>query len=503
MPRQHPPRHNDLPNAEEEPTEYTSLFPKPTDNDTLKDADTNDGYDSSSEGWHRYLGEFWILLKGSIPVILAYTLQNSLQTVSVLIVGRSSPGDLATSAFSLMFAMITAWMIALGGTTALDTLASSSFTGSSNKHDLGVLLQRGFFVLSLFYTPVAILWACSEPVFLFLGQDHQLSRDSARFLSCLIPGGLGYIYFELIKKYLQAQGIMRPGTYVLMITSPFNALLNYLCCYAFDMGLLGAPFALGISYWLSFILLALYARFVAGSECWGGWSREAFQNLGTFARLAFLGIIHVGTEWWAFEIVALAAGRLGTIALAAQSVIMTADQVLNTIPFGVGVATSARVGNLLGSRNAPGAAKAANTAAWLSIFLGAVVLVVLMGTRHDFAKIFNSDERVVRLTAEVLPYVALFQIADGLNGSCGGSLRGMGRQHVGAMINLVSYYCGALPLGIWLAFHGWGLKGLWMGQCIALYLVGALEWMIVALSNWNKEVDKAFARMDVERLDER
>ncbi|KAE8154932.1 mate-domain-containing protein [Aspergillus avenaceus] len=490
--------HDTLSSTEGEPTEYTSLLPKPADVENPHDGIVPDncGYTNKMSG--HCLAEFWLLLRGAIPVILAYTLQNSLQTMSVLIVGRSSPENLATAAFSMMFAMITAWMIALGGTTALDTLASSSFTGSSNKHDLGILLQRGFFVLGLFYLPVAVLWACSESVFLLLGQDPQLSRDSARFLTCLIPGGLGYIYFEVMKKYLQAQGIMRPGTYVLLITSPFNALLNYLCCYTFEMGLLGAPLATGVSYWLSFALLVLYARFIAGSECWGGWSREACQNLGAFSRLAFLGIIHVGTEWWAFEIVALAAGRLGTVALAAQSVIMTADQVLNTIPFGVGVATSTRVGNLLGSRNAQGAAKAANMAAWLSIVLGGAVLAVLMGTRHNFAKIFNSDERVVRLTAEILPYVALFQIADGLNGSCGGSLRGMGRQHVGAIVNIVSYYCGALPLGIWLAFHGWGLKGLWVGQCIALYLVGALEWTIVAMSNWSKEVDKAFSRMDVQ-----
>ena len=39
-----------------------------------------------------------------------------------------------------------------------------------------------------------------------------------------------------------------------------------------------------------------------------------------------MGVIHVGTEWWAFEIVALVAGNLGMIPLAAQSVIMTADQ---------------------------------------------------------------------------------------------------------------------------------------------------------------------------------
>lgn len=289
---------------------------------------------------------------------------------------------------------------------------------------------------------------------------------------------------------------MRPGTYVLLITSPINAGLNYLFVYTFEMGLYGAPIATGISYWLSFLLLLAYTRFVNGWQCWGGWDRKCLQNMWTFSKLAFLGVVHVGTEWWAFEIVAIVAGQLGTIPLSAQSVIMTTDQVMNTIPFGVGVATSARVGNLLGARNAKGAARAANTAAVLSMILGALVLAVLMGVKDFYAKIFNDDERVIKLTADVMPYVALFQIADGLNGSCGGALRGMGRQHIGALVNILSYYAGALPLGIHLAFHGWGLAGLWVGQCIALYLVGVLEWAIVAFSNWNRQVDNAFKRMD-------
>ncbi|KAL1617923.1 ethionine resistance protein [Neofusicoccum ribis] len=478
--------------ASASPSERTALLP-PREREEGEVYDLEDGDRSTAQ---LVLAEFWILLKGSVPVILAYTLQNSLQTISVLIVGRLSPEALATAAFSYMFAMATAWLIALGGTTAIDTLASASFTGSKNKHDLGVILQRAFLILALFYIPVAILWICAEPVFKLLGQEDYLARDSARFLSVLVPGGLGYIYFECLKKYLQAQEIMRPGTYVLLITSPLNAGLNYLFVYTFELGLLGAPLATGISYWLSFLLLLAYARFVHGWDCWGGWTWKAFSNLRVFSRLAFLGVIHVGTEWWAFEIVALAAGRLGTIPLAAQSVIMTTDQVMNTIPFGVGVATSARVGNLLGARNAKGAARAANTAAWLSMLLGVIVLAVLMGVKDFYARIFNDDDDVVKLTAKVMPYVALFQIADGLNGSCGGSLRGMGRQHIGAAVNIVSYYCGALPLGIYLAFHGWGLAGLWVGQCIALYLVGFLEWAIVAFSDWDKQVRKAFERMD-------
>lgn len=183
------------------PSERTSLLPKPDDEEQYEGERPEEEQISRTQ---RVASEFWVLLKTSIPVILAYSLQNSLQTVSVLIVGRVSPEALAVAAFSYMFAMASAWLIGMGGTTAIDTLASASFTGSKNKHDLGIILQRAFFVLGLFYIPVAIIWLCSEPVFKALGQEDFIARDSSKFLSVLIPGGLGYIYFECMKKYLQA-----------------------------------------------------------------------------------------------------------------------------------------------------------------------------------------------------------------------------------------------------------------------------------------------------------
>lgn len=185
------------------PDETTSLLPKPAEEEQdIDEVDSN--HNDARAKIRRITLEFWILFKSSIPVILAYTLQNSLQTVSVLIVGRLSPEALAVAAFSYMFAMASAWLIGMGGTTAIDTLASASFTGSKNKHDLGIILQRALLVLTIFYVPIAVLWLCSEPVFKLLGQEDYIARDSSKFLTVLIPGGLGYIYFECMKKYLQA-----------------------------------------------------------------------------------------------------------------------------------------------------------------------------------------------------------------------------------------------------------------------------------------------------------
>lgn len=193
--------------SEAEPNERSSLLP-PSQHEEWSTGETYELDDGTSSKAQLVLQEFWVLFKGSIPVVLAYALQNSLQTISVLVVGRLSPEALATAAFSYMFAMASGWLVALGGTTAIDTLASASFTGSKNRHDLGIILQRAFVVLLLFYIPIAVLWVCSAPLFRALGQEEYIARDSARFLTVLAPGGIGYIYFEALKKYMQAQGTL-------------------------------------------------------------------------------------------------------------------------------------------------------------------------------------------------------------------------------------------------------------------------------------------------------
>jgi MATE family multidrug resistance protein len=81
---------------ERTPDERTSLLP--SDDDHAAGETYSIGNDAKGE--LKLVGhEFWILFKGSVPVIMAYSLQNSLQTISVLIAGRLGPEALAVSAF--------------------------------------------------------------------------------------------------------------------------------------------------------------------------------------------------------------------------------------------------------------------------------------------------------------------------------------------------------------------------------------------------------------------
>ncbi|KAL2316487.1 MatE family transporter [Schizosaccharomyces pombe] len=441
----------------------------------------------------RPLTEVKYLLINSAPVILGYALQNSLQTSSVIVTGRLGPSELSVAAFAYMFAMSTGWLIALGGTTAFDTLGSNLW-GAGKKQELGILLQTGFIVLSILYLPICLVWWYSKPILIFLHQTPELAEASQKFLRYLIPGGLGYVCFELLKKFLQTQEITRAGSYILLVTSPLNVALNFLLVHYYGLGLKGAPLATGLSYWLSFILLTQYAKYVKGAEAWNGWNKRCLENFGPFVKLSLLGIVMVGTEWWAFEIVALVAGKLGAVPLAAQSVIMTTDQLLNTIPFGLGIITSNRVAYYLGAGLPDNASLTAKVAAIVGVAVGSVIMITMIAVRNIYGRIFTNDPDVIQLVALVMPLVAAFQISDSLNGTMGGALRGTGRQKVGAIVNITAYYLFALPLGIYLAFHGKGLVGLWIGQVIALSIVGILELKIVMATDWISQSRKAISR---------
>ncbi|KAF8196849.1 MOP flippase [Mycena galopus ATCC 62051] len=401
---------------------------------------------------------------------------------------------------------MTGWCVALGGTTALDTLGSQAFTGGHSK-DLSIHFQRCIVILWILLIPVCLFWWFIEPVLLALGQSGPLSRDVQAFLRVLILGAPGYIGFESLKKYLQCQGIMGASTAVLIVVSPLNVAVNIFLIHYTPLGILGSPFALSITYWLCFGLLGVWTWFSPvhkQNATWDGFQISAVFHLPSvvlFLKLAIPGILMVGTEWAAFEIVALAAGRLGALPLAAQSVIMTTDQILNTIPFGIGVSASARVGNLIGARSPVAAKNAAYASAVLSVVVGLVVMIVMMLTRNVYGYLFSDDVDVVELVGQVMPLVASFQVADGLAGSCGGVLRGQGRQHLGALFNLVAYYVLALPLGITLAFHpgtALGLQGLWIGQVVALFIVGLGEYYVVWKSDWDLEVKRGAERNEEE-----
>lgn len=188
------------------------------------------------------------------------------------------------------------------------------------------------------------------------------------------------------------------------------------------------------------------------------------------------------------------AATLDRSSIGAQSIIMTSDLLFATVPLSLGISTSHRIGRSLGT-GAGGRARFQTRIPYLlGLCVGSVECVVLLSARHVYGYIFTPDRDVVRITAQVLPILALFQVMDISNSGAAGVLRGVGKTHLAAGSNIMGYYGIGLPLAYMFCFRvKLGLFGLWTGLVTGMGTLLIIQTLFVLKINWTRETDRVLA----------
>ncbi|KAG6855871.1 hypothetical protein H0H87_009825 [Tephrocybe sp. NHM501043] len=228
----------------------------------------------------------------------------------------------------------------------------------------------------------------------------------------------------------------------------------------------------------------------------------------------------LATEWWAWELVALAASYFGPTALASQSILLNTSAMVFQLGYSISNATSIRIGNLLGEKNARRAEVAAKTSLVVVLIASCLTSTMFMVFRNSWAKLFNDDQAVAEIVSKVLPLIALYQIVDGNSIVTAGILRARGQQFIGAILNVTAYYVvgenpcvrswasvyisdkccyvppAGMPIGYWLAFpRNLGLTGLWIGCTVALVYCSVIGTALCFMTDWDEEVLKVERRL--------
>jgi MATE family multidrug resistance protein len=168
------------------------------------------------------------------------------------------------------------------------------------------------------------------------------------------------------------------------------------------------------------------------------------------------------------------AGWISTAALGGHIIVLNLASLSFQIPLGIGLAASVRVGNQIGASDLPGARRSAAVALALGagVMLGFALLFAVLAA--ELPLLYTADTGVIALAALVLPIAGAFQLFDGTQVVAGGILRGAGRTHFPAFVNLIGFWAVALPLSYYWAFgiEG-GLEGIWWGLVAGLAAVSA------------------------------
>ena len=444
------------------------------------------------------------VLRMAGPIILSEIFQNTLPVVDIAFVGNLPDKDdlgaaaLATVWFNLWNATM------LGFTTAIDTLLAQAH-GAKELRGFGLWTGASLVFVMIATVFVSGLLALCGPMMKIFGQDEVLADRAQGFSYRLIPGLFPYYAFKVLVKYLQAQNITLPGAWIGLGANLVNILLNWLFIFRLGMGLHGAPWATTITRFVECLAVCGFIYWNRDTarikSTWPAFSREfmcSVETLKLFLKLAFSGALSISAEAWSFEIATILAGLLGTIELGAHIITLSiATFLFLSFPFAIGIAASIRVGQWIGDGSPENAQRSANVSYVLSGSVQMFLIVIVLICNDWLGELFSSSADVAQLASELLPLSCIFMMGDAILATNGGILRGLGRQKLSFLLNILGFWILAIPVGSLLTFVGdAGVAGLWWGYVVGIYVAGTVGLLSVKYHiSWTEEAKKAAERL--------
>jgi putative MATE family efflux protein len=164
---------------------------------------------------------------------------------------------------------------------------------------------------------------------------------------------------------------------------------------------------------------------------------------------------------------------LGTIAIAANSIAVTAESICYMPGYGIASAATTLVGQSIGA----GKNRLAKSFANLSVLLGCGIMSVMAFIMYFICpSIFNMltpDPDVRQLAIQVLRIELFAEPLFGVSIVASGALRGAGDTLIPSILNLISIWGVRLTLSVILV-EPYGLVGVWVAMCIELCVRGIL-----------------------------
>ena len=482
---------------QEEPPPQLLTFSHNSGQFLSKEADDDD-YGASTNNWEWMWREVKEQLYIACPMSTVSILQYSILVVSDMFVGHLGERELASGSIALTFASMTGTTTLMGMASALETLCGQAY-GAKQYHLLGIYLQRALFVLYLVCIPMSILWWFISPLLKLLGQDPVLSEMAEQYTRLLIPMLFASGTFQAIVRFLQTQNGVHIMPVFSIATMIFHVPLLWFLISKLGIGFRGAAIAISISNWANVLLFVLYVKFSPTcSKTWTSFSREAFNDIPAYFKLAIPSAIMICFEFWAIQSLVLISGLLPNPKLETSTlaICIITLYLLYLIPNGISSAVSTRVSNALGAGR-PGAAKAAvRVAVALGLTVSVLMAAILLACQDIWSWAFTSEQEVADYVRECIPFIATLNILNSIQVVISGVARGCGWQSSAAVVNLVAYYVVGLPAAVVLAFvYDYKVKGLCMGLFFGVFTHTFTLVLLTLHTDWEKQAKIAFHRV--------
>jgi putative MATE family efflux protein len=411
------------------------------------------------------------------PTIVEQALQTIVQYADAAMVGQiGKQASAAVGLTSTMGWLVNAPMFAMGiGVLAFISRSlgakdqESARTASVQAFFLAGLLGLGLGAITLLISPFLPGW---------LGAEQEIRREASIYFAIICAPMLFRSFSIMFGSVLRAASDMKTPMVVGLITNGINVVLNFFLIYesrtlqigsmslpmwGAGLGVTGAAIATAIAHCVGGVLMlmgVLRNPLVSFKRKDLKWNRPVMNQC---VKVGFPVALERMCACLGQVVFTSLVTSLGTVALAAHSLAITAEQAFYIPGYGMQAAAATLAGNALGEGDEKKLNHMAHTMMGLTVFIMAVTGGLLFAFPQFMMGIFSSDAAVIEMGASALRIVAVSEPLFGLLIILEGVFNGVGDTRVPFIYSLITMW-GVRILGTFLCvsvFH-MGLNQVWL-----------------------------------------
>ena len=432
----------------------------------------------------KYFFEFKHLIKIGIPIFgsqLSYALMGTTDTI---IAGRASANDLAGLAVGTAFSN-TVWFFFTGIIFAVTPIVAQLY-GAKKFLEIGKKLREILWVAAALGSLMAFIFFNMNIIIDLLPIKSSITSITIDYLKAVSIGWFFVTIFTCLRCYSEGMTYTKPVFYIafggVLLNIPLDLIFVYGYFGAPKLGGVGCGIATTIVSFIMMISIFIYINISEKYKKTKPFAEFTPPSLTTTKEVFKLGLpigLGIFIELSMFSGAAIILSVLGEIVVAGHSVAINIASLFFMVPLAIGLASSTRVGNLIGERN-PKQAKVAATSTIMLCMMGAAinsVIIILFGSY--IVGLYTTELLVLELAISLIFFASIFQLPDGIQMGALGSLRGYKDTFIPMILLLISYWFFAMPIGYYLTNFGfgdpYGAKGMWYGMIIGLTIFSFLS----------------------------
>jgi len=433
----------------------------------------------------------------AVPIALKNLINVSVSAADTIMVGQL--GEVQFSAVVAANQITFTYMVIAFGVAAGCGVLAAQYWGAGDREkvqDIFAFMHRIMAVVTLLFVTMALFFP--QFVLGFIIDEPAVIAEGVRYLRIM---GIAYLFFGFTTAslaMLRSAGVVKIAVILSLCSLMISVLLNFVLIFGHfgfpALGARGAAIATSTARVVEFVILLVYLFRVE--------KRVAFRPQHFLRKSRGIGrsflkhsapvlvneLVWVAANFMLMVIV----GRMGQEFFAANGIAALLVQLVGVFSFGVSSAAATIIGNTIGMGEPEKAKRYANGLLLVSFLAGLLAFAVVQLVRLPLIQVYDISEEARIYARQITHIVSINVLLQSVAlVSLLGILRGGGDTKFSAVVDAVTIWVIALPLGALAGFR-WGLP-LWLVYAILrsedLFKAILVLWRVPS-GKWLRDVTK-------------